>query len=94
MVRHLEHVREVAGIDHVGIGGDYDGTDTYPVGLEDVSGYPRLVAALVERGWSDGDLAQLVRGNTLRVMRDAEAVSRDLQATRDPSLRTIEELDG
>ena len=58
VVAHLEHVRDVAGIDHVGIGGDYDGTDTYPVGLEDVSGYPRLVAALVERRWSDADIAQ------------------------------------
>jgi membrane dipeptidase len=94
VVAHLEHVRDVAGIDHVGIGGDYDGTDTYPVGLEDVSGYPRLVAALVERQWSDADIAQLVRGNTLRVMRDVEAVARHLQATRGPSLRTIEQLDG
>ena len=75
-------MREVAGIDHVGIGGDYDGTDTFPVGLEDVSGYPRLVAALLERSWSEADVAQLVRGNTLRVMRDVEAVARDLQTTR------------
>ncbi len=94
VVAHLEHVREVAGIDHVGIGGDYDGADTYPVGLEDVSGYPRLVAALAERRWSDDDLAQLVRGNTLRVMRDVEAVARELQATHAPSLRTIADLDG
>jgi membrane dipeptidase len=72
VVTHLEHVRDVAGIDHVGIGGDYDGTDTFPVGLEDVSGYPRLVAALLERGWSEGDVAQLLRGNVLRVMRDVE----------------------
>ncbi|ADU48686.1 dipeptidase [Intrasporangium calvum] len=94
VVAHLEHVRDVAGIDHVGIGGDYDGTDTYPTGLEDVSGYPHLVAALVERKWSDWDIARLVRGNTLRVMRDVESVARDLQTTRAPSLRTIEELDG
>ncbi len=94
VVGHLEHVREVAGIDHVGIGGDYDGTDTFPVGLEDVSGYPRLVAALLERSWSLDDVARLVRGNTLRVMRDVEAVSRDLQTSRGPSLRTIAELDG
>ncbi|GAA2475535.1 dipeptidase [Terrabacter carboxydivorans] len=94
VVAHLEHVREVAGIDHVGIGGDYDGTDTFPVGLEDVSGYPRLVAALLERSWSDADVAQLVRGNTLRVMRDVEAVARDLQTTRSPSLKTFDELDG
>ncbi|WP_442274726.1 dipeptidase [Terrabacter sp. 2TAF16] len=94
VVAHLEHVREVAGIDHIGIGGDYDGTDTFPVGLEDVSGYPRLVAALLERSWSEADVAQLVRGNTLRVMRDVEAVARDLQTTRTPSLRTFAELDG
>lgn len=94
VVAHLEHVREVAGIDHIGIGGDYDGTDTFPVGLEDVSGYPRLVAALLERSWSDAEVAKLVRGNTLRVMRDVEAVARDLQTTRTPSLRTFAELDG
>ncbi|CAN7327166.1 dipeptidase [Terrabacter sp. LjRoot27] len=94
VVAHLEHVREVAGIDHIGIGGDYDGTDTFPVGLEDVSGYPRLVAALLDRSWSEAEVARLVRGNTLRVMRDVEAVARDLQATRAPSLRTFAELDG
>ncbi len=94
VVAHLEHVREVAGIDHIGIGGDYDGTDTFPVGLEDVSGYPRLVAALLARSWSEADVVQLVRGNTLRVMRDVEAVARDLQTTRTPSLRTFAELDG
>ncbi|KRF42146.1 membrane dipeptidase [Terrabacter sp. Soil811] len=94
VVAHLEHVREVAGIDHIGIGGDYDGTDTFPVGLEDVSGYPRLVAALLARSWSEAEVAQLVRGNTLRVMRDVEAVARDLQTTRTPSLRTFAELDG
>ena len=94
VVGHLEHVREVAGIDHIGIGGDYDGTDTFPVGLGDVSGYPRLVAALIERHWSRDDLGKLVRENTLRVMRDVEAVSRDLRASRAPSLRTIADLDG
>src|SRR6478672_4607734 len=94
VVAHLEHVREVAGIEHVGIGGDYDGTDTFPLGLEDVSGYPRLVAALLERSWSRDDVAKLVRGNTLRVMRDVESVGRDLQATRAPSLATFAELDG
>jgi membrane dipeptidase len=94
VVAHLEHVREVAGIDHVGIGGDYDGTDTFPIGLEDVSGYPRLVAALLDRSWSADDIAKLARRNTLRVMRDVEAVARDLQATRAPSLKTFAELDG
>ena len=94
VVAHVEHVREVAGIDHVGLGGDYDGVGTLPVGLEDVSTYPALLAALAERGWSTGDLARLTCRNTLRVMRDVEAVARDLQARRGPSLRTIEELDG
>ena len=94
VVVHLEHGREVAGIDHVGTGGDYHGKETLPLGLEDVSGYPRLVAALLERAWSEADVAQLVRGNTLRVMRDVEAVARDLQATRAPSLATFAELDG
>lgn len=94
VVRHCEHVREVAGIDHVGIGGDFDGTDTYPVGLEDVSCYPRLLAALGARGWSDGDLARLAGGNAVRVLRDVEAVSRRLTAQRGPSLATIAQLDG
>jgi len=93
VVAHIEHVRAVAGVDHVGIGGDYDGTDDLPLGLEDVSGYPRLFAALAERGWSDQDLAKLAGGNVLRVMRDAEAGARDLQTTRGPSLATYEALD-
>ncbi|HET7397935.1 MAG TPA: dipeptidase [Intrasporangium sp.] len=94
VVAHVEHVRDVAGVDAVGIGGDYDGTDTFPVGLEDVAAYPRLVAALLERGWSDADLRRLVRDNTLRVLRDVEAVARDAQQRRSPSLRTWAELDG
>jgi membrane dipeptidase len=93
VVAHIEHLRVVAGINHVGIGGDYDGTNELPVGLEDVSGYPRLFAALANRGWSDNDLIKLAGANLLRVMRDAEAGARDLQATRGPSLATYEELD-
>jgi membrane dipeptidase len=72
VVDHLEHVREVAGIDHVGLGGDYDGVDVLPEGLEDVTGYPRLLAALRGRGWSDDDLARLTSRNVLRTMRAAE----------------------
>ncbi|MFC7404143.1 dipeptidase [Georgenia alba] len=72
VVVHVEHAREVAGIDHIGLGGDYDGTDWLPEGLEDVSGYPRLLEALAERGWSRSDLAALAGENVLRVMRDAE----------------------
>ena len=63
----------MAGIDHVGLGGDYDGVATLPEGLEDVTGYPRLLAALADRGWSDDDLGKLTSGNILRVLRDAEA---------------------
>jgi membrane dipeptidase len=94
VVRHVEHVREVAGVDHVGLGGDYDGTSTLPEGLEDVSGYPRLLSALADRGWSDADLGKLTSGNVLRVWRDAETGAQELQAQRGPSLATIAELDG
>lgn len=75
VVAHIEHVREVAGVDHVGIGGDYMGSDAMPEGLEDVSGYPRLLAALAERGWSRRDLAKLAGENVLRVLRTAEDVA-------------------
>lgn len=94
VVAHVEHVRDVAGIDHVGLGGDYDGVETLPIGLEDVSTYPALVSALADRGWSEADLARLTCRNTLRVMRDVEAVARDLQLVRGPSLARIEDLDG
>ena len=86
---HVEHVRKLAGVEHVGLGGDYDGNDAWPEGLEDVSGYPRLFAELVRRGWSDEDLARLANGNVLRVMRQAEAVARRLQKTRPASTATI-----
>ncbi|MFF8728296.1 dipeptidase [Streptomyces sp. NPDC015171] len=91
---HLDHMREAAGIDHLGIGGDYDGTAFTPDGLNDVSGYPNLLAELLERGWSTADLAKLTWQNAVRVLGAAEDVARDLQATRAPSLATIEALDG
>ena len=72
---HVDHVARVAGAAHVGIGGDFDGSLVWPIGLEDVSGYPLLFAELVRRGWADADLARLAGGNVLRVMRDAEAVA-------------------
>jgi membrane dipeptidase len=75
VVAHVEHVREVAGVDHVGLGGDYDGVDWLPEGLDDVTGYPRLLAALRQRGWSDDDLAKLTCGNVLRTMRAVERVA-------------------
>ncbi len=93
MVAHCEHVREVAGVDHVGVGGDYDGVEVLPQGMSDVTAYPRLLTALAERGWSDDDLAKLTSGNILRVMRGAEAGARALQAERGPSLATFEQLD-
>jgi membrane dipeptidase len=77
---HVEHVRGVAGVQHVGIGGDFDGTDELPDGLTDVSCYPALFAALLDRGWSEPDCGQLAGGNVLRVMREAEAASRALAA--------------
>ncbi|MFJ8767543.1 dipeptidase [Streptomyces clavifer] len=91
---HLSHMREVAGVDHIGIGGDYDGTPFLPEGLDDVSGYPHLIAELLGRGWSETDLAKLTWRNAVRVLRDAEAVSRDLSAQFGPSHATIDDLDG
>jgi membrane dipeptidase len=75
VVTHIEHVRDVAGIDHVGIGGDYMGQEPMPEGLEDVSGYPRLFDALADRGWSGADLAKLAGENVLRVLRAAEQIA-------------------
>ena len=74
---HIEHARDVAGVDHIGLGGDYDGTDTLPVGLEDVSGYPRLLSELADRGWSGPDLEKLTGGNMLRVLQVSEDVAEE-----------------
>ncbi|GAA1477528.1 dipeptidase [Nocardioides aestuarii] len=93
VVAHVEHVREVAGIDHLGLGGDYDGTDRLPEGLEDVTGYPRLLSALADRGWSSDDLARLTCRNLLRVMRGVESAAADLRTRRTPSLARIGDLD-
>ncbi|HEX6317085.1 MAG TPA: dipeptidase [Gemmatimonadaceae bacterium] len=91
---HIDHVRRVAGIDHVGIGSDFDGTDNQlPVGLEDVSTFPALLAELSRRGWSEDDLKKLAGENVLRVMTQAERVAARLRRERPPSTRTIEELD-
>jgi len=90
---HIDHVRQVAGVDHVGIGSDFDGIDRVPIGLEDVSHFPDLLAELARRGWSDADLGKLAGGNLLRVLHQAEAVAQRLQRERQPSTKTIEELD-
>ncbi|WP_328494487.1 dipeptidase [Streptomyces sp. NBC_00414] len=91
---HLDHMREVAGVDHLGIGGDYDGTPFTPEGLNDVSGYPNLIAELLDRGWSKPDLAKLTWQNSVRVLAAAEDVARDEQSRRGPSNATLEQLDG
>jgi membrane dipeptidase len=72
---HIEHVREVAGVEYVGIGSDFDGTDELPEGLTDVTCFPALFAALLDRGWSEADCARLAGGNLLRVLRAAEAAA-------------------
>lgn len=90
---HIDHVREVAGVDHVGIGGDYDGVGSLPDGLEDVSRYPALIAELLARGWSQHECIRLIGGNILRVLREAEAISRSLSATRGPAAVSIGDLD-
>ena len=91
---HIEYVREVAGVDHVGLGSDFDGVTATPDGLEGVDRYPALLAELAERGWSDADLAKLTWHNPVRVVRDTEAAARAAQAERGPSLATITDLDG
>ncbi len=94
VVAHAEHVREVAGIDHIGLGGDFDGVDELPEGLQDVSCYPALIGALLERGWSERDCGKLTSGNALRVLRDAEVAAQAISASRGPSAARIEDLDG
>ncbi|MCZ6837572.1 MAG: dipeptidase [Planctomycetota bacterium] len=91
---HIDHVRKVAGIDHVGIGGDFDGIGSTPVGLEDVSKYPDLLVELMKRGYSDEDLKKIVGLNILRVMRATEKVAAELQQRESPRDMTIEEADG
>jgi membrane dipeptidase len=92
---HVEHVREVAGIDHVGVGADFFGEPGWmAAGLEDVSRYPELFAELIRRGWSEEALAKLARGNLLRAMREAEQAAARLQRSRPASYVTIEEVDG
>ncbi len=77
---HIEHIRDVAGVDHVGLGSDFDGVTTVPAGLEDVSKFPDLLGELLRRGWSEADVKKVAGLNALRVLRDAERVARELQA--------------
>ena len=87
---HIDHIRQVAGIDHIGIGSDFDGIQSTPVGLEDVSKYPALTAELLRRGYSEEDVQKVLGQNVLRVMREAERVAAALQKERPPSTATIE----
>jgi membrane dipeptidase len=90
---HIDHVRQVAGVDHVGVGSDFDGISRGPDGLEDVSMFPAMFAELIRRGWSDADLRKLAGENLLRALRQAEAVAARLQRERQPSTATIDQLD-
>ncbi|HEX2460809.1 MAG TPA: dipeptidase [Vicinamibacterales bacterium] len=93
VANHMDYVRKVAGADHVGIGSDFDGIQSVPVGLEDVSKYPALTAELLRRGWPEEDIRKALGLNVLRVMRRAEEVGARLQKEREPSAATIEQLD-
>ncbi len=86
---HIDHIRQVAGVDHVGIGSDFDGIESTPVGLEDVSTYPALLAELLRRGWSDDDVKKVMGLNVLRVMKQAEAVAAGMK-TEPPSTATLD----
>lgn len=88
---HVDHIRSVAGVDHVGLGSDYDGISALPSGMEDVSGYPKLLVELLDRGWSREDIAKLAGLNLLRVMREAEAVAVELQASESPHEARIDD---
>lgn len=94
VANHIEHVRRVAGVDHVGIGSDFDGITSVPVGLEGVDDYPALLAELLRRGWTDEEVKKLAGHNVLRAFREAEKVAQRLRKQRPASDALIEELDG
>jgi len=90
---HIDHIRAVAGIDHIGVGSDFDGMPPGPDGLEDVSCYPALFVELLKRGYSNDDIAKIAGLNVLRVMRECEQAAARLRAQRPPSDALLEELD-
>ena len=95
VANHIEHVRKVAGVDHVGLGSDFDGTgNELPDGLQDVSTFPALLVELSKRGWSENDLRKVAGENVLRVMTINERVAAKLRRARPASNKTILELDG
>lgn len=91
---HIDHIRGVAGIDHIGIGSDFDGITSVPVGLEDVSAYPTLTVELLRREYRHEDILKILGGNVLRVIRETEKTAFGLQSLRGPSEASIEQLDG
>ncbi|MBK3635544.1 membrane dipeptidase, partial [Streptomyces sp. MBT97] len=91
---HLDHIRAVAGPDCVGLSGTHDSGAAHPQGLTDASGYPHLIAELLDRGWPEADIALLTWGNIQRVLRTADFTARAVQDRRKPSTARIEELDG
>ena len=86
---HIDHIVKVAGVDHVGIGSDFDGISQSPVGLEDVSCYPRLTDELLRRGYSEADVHKILGGNVLRAFRQAGQVAKRLRATTRPEVEDI-----
>ena len=90
---HIDHIRRVAGIDHIGYGSDFDGMDCAPRGLEDVSDFPALTAELIRRGYSDRDVEKVIGLNVIRAMRQAERAARRLQREEKPGTATIFTLD-
>ena len=94
IANHIDRIREKAGIDHIGIGSDFDGITSVPEGLEDVSKYPVLTAELLRREYSEEDILKILGGNILRLMRAVENAATRIQQERGPSEASIEDLDG
>ncbi len=90
---HIDHVKNLIGVDHIGLGGDFDGMPPGPIGLEDVSTYPALLVELLRRGYSDKDIAKIAGKNLLRVFSEVEAAATRIQKSRGPSDALITELD-
>jgi membrane dipeptidase len=79
VVDHIDHIKKIAGVDHIGLGADYDGVDSVPHQLEDVASYPRITQVLFDRGYSEEEIRKILGGNILRVLRAAEEVAKRLQ---------------
>ena len=91
---HIDNIRNKIGIEHIGLGGDYDGMPPPPIGLEDVSTYPALFVELLKRGYTDDEVAKIAGKNLLRVMHAVETIAAAEQRKRPPSDALIEEIDG